>query len=95
MHKGRRNELTFLKYKKRIRRFAATADIYVDREGNYIYSPKTVDVLRDKGQLGYKTTSVPCSCWMCSGEYKYKRHLQKLENRKLINEFFEDFDWDT
>lgn len=86
MNKQRRNELTQLKYKKRIQRFAATCNLYVSSQGEYIYNPKTVDIISDGGQHMYKTTSTPCSCWSCSGAYKYKRHEQKREERKLIEE---------
>ncbi len=86
MNKGRRNELTFLKYKKRIKRFAQSACLYVDRDGNYIYDPKTIDIINDKGQLIYKTSATPCSCWMCSGYYKYNRIEFKKEAQRLIDE---------
>lgn len=91
MNKQRRNELTYLKYKKRIQRFAATCSLYVNREGEYIYEPKTVDIINDHGQLIYKTSATPCSCWMCSKEKKYKRHIQKEEDRKLIDEGLKDW----
>jgi hypothetical protein len=93
MDKQRRNELTYLKYKKRIQKFAATCSLYVNRDGVYIYQPKTIDIINDKGQLIYKTSATPCSCWMCSKEMKYKRHEQKREDQRLIqeglNEWFE------
>lgn len=84
MNKGRRQELKQLKYLKRIKRFVAGNHCYVNREGNYIYQPKAVDVVKDRGQLIYKTTSTPCSCWMCSGYYKYKRTEFKKQTRLLI-----------
>jgi hypothetical protein len=86
MNKQRRNEITNLKYKKRIQRFAASCSIYVNREGKYVYSPKAVDIIKDRGQLIYKTSATPCSCWMCSGEGKYKRYEQKKETQRIIRE---------
>lgn len=91
MNKQRRNELTQLKYKKRIRRFVLSCHLYVNRDGEYIYEPKTCDVINDLGQLVYKTSSTPCSCFMCSGYYKYKRHEQKVIERKLIQDGLEEF----
>lgn len=90
MNKKRRQELTELKYKKRIRRFIASCTLYVNRNGEYIYSPKTQDVIDDRGQLVYKTSATPCSCFMCSGAYKYKRYEQKVIDKKLIQEGLEE-----
>jgi len=85
MNKQRRNELNQLKYIKRVKQAIATYDIYVNRDGEYIRNPITQDVLDDNGMLYYKTTSTPCSCWMCAYN-KYKRHEQKAKDRKLIEE---------
>lgn len=90
MNKKRRNEITYLKYKKRIKRFAATCSSYMNRNGQRLYNPKWIDIVKDQGQLIYKTTSTPCSCWGCSKEYKYKRHKQKQENYKLIQSSLTD-----
>jgi hypothetical protein len=91
MNKQRRNEITYLKYKKRIKRWVSNCSIYHDRNNNIIYNPKTIDVLKDRGQLVYKTQAVPCSCWMCSKYWKYKRHLKKQEDRKLIQENLKEY----
>ena len=86
MDKKRRNELTQLKYKKRIRIFVANIDIYICRDGRQIRNPRTIDIIKDGGQRVYKSTSTPCSCYMCSGEYKYRRHDKKKEDRRLLQE---------
>lgn len=91
MNKGRRNELAWLKYKKRVSRWNSNAHIYVTREGEYIYSPRTIDVINDHAQYKFKHTAVVCSCWVCSGEYKYKRHQQKREDEKLIAEALNNY----
>lgn len=85
MNKGRRNELTLLKYKKRLRRFVQNTNLYIGQSGEYNH-PKTCQLFEDREQLIYKTTSTPCSCYMCSGYYKYKRHEKKREDRRLIQE---------
>lgn len=86
MNKRRRQELKQLKYIKRIKLYIQGIDIYFSREDETFYKPKVVDVVADNAQYAYKTTSTPCSCWMCSGYYKYRRHLKKIEDRKLIQE---------
>lgn len=91
MNKGRRQELKKLKYIKRIRRFVAGLDQYVTREGVCIKNPKTHDVIDDNGQLAYKNTSTPCSCWMCSYP-QYDRNEFKKQTKLLINEELEASD---
>lgn len=93
MNKKRRQELNQLKFIKRLKQAVASCHIYVNREGEYVRNPIVQDVLDDNGMLYYKTTSTPCSCWMCSGEYKYKRHEQKKETRRLINEYYMEGKW--
>lgn len=84
MNKGLRHELKMKKYKKRIRLMAATTDIYVNREGEFIYKPKTVDLLKDNAQHCYRDQSTPCSCVMCSRpDLQYNRARQK---QSLIKE---------
>lgn len=83
MNKGRRQELKYLKYKKRIRRFVSNIDVYVDKEGKYIYNPKSVDVIQENGQHCYRTTSTPCSCIMCAPD-KYVRAKEKEKISKVI-----------
>ncbi len=89
MNKYRRQELNQLKFIKRLRRAVATIDIYVNCNGEYVRNPIIHDVLNDNGMLFYKTTSTPCSCWMCAYD-KYKRHEYKKETRRLIDEYYED-----
>ncbi len=86
MNKQRRNELKQLKFKNRIKRFVANGSYFFTKDMQRIDSPTVQDVINDGGFQWYRTTSCPCNCWVCSGEYKYKRHEQKVENRKLIEE---------
>lgn len=46
-----------------------------DRE-KYVFDGRGFQFLR--------TTSNPCNCWMCSGEYKYRTHRSK-EKREVRN----------
>lgn len=63
MDKGRRNELTKLKFKKRLSQVGLSME----------------DVYKPKNNLwAYKSTGKPCSCYMCSG-VKYDRAKEKSE----------------
>ncbi len=75
-----------LKYKKRIRKIVKGFGVYINSKGEHISQPKAIDIISDNGQLCYKSTSGACSCWMCSGHAKYKRHEQKVTNRKILEE---------
>lgn len=90
MNKQRRNELTRLKYVKRIKNIVGKSNCYVNRKHEIIYNQKWIDVVNDNGQLCYKTTGKPCSCYMCS-HHKYKRNLKRIEDRKVIKESFFQF----
>ena len=85
-NKGNRQRITFLKYKKRIKCFVSNTTVYIKRNGERIYHPKAIDVIKDRGQLCYKTTSTPCSCSMCAC-YKYNRKEFKKETRRLIEDY--------
>lgn len=89
MNKKIRQDLKQLKYQQRIKRFVLGLDTYITRDGERIHQPKAADVIADKGQLNYMTTSTPCSCWMCAYN-KYRRHEQKIENRKMLEEGLEE-----
>ena len=86
-NKYERNQKKIQKYKKRVKLHASGLDIYIKRDGTRIYNPKSIDIINDKGFLFLKTTSTPCSCWMCAFN-KYDRSKQKEENYKLIKNFF-------
>lgn len=76
-----------LKYKKRIQLFVSRCDIYVSRQGEYIYNPKTIDVIKDNGQLAYRNSSTPCSCFMCSHKkYNRAKEKAKLHNDQTVQE---------
>lgn len=91
MNKKRRQELKRLKFINRIKRFVANGGYYFTQDSERIDTPTVQDVINDGGHMSYKTTSTPCSCWMCSGYYKYRRHEQKVIERKLVQEGLEDF----
>ena len=90
MNKKRRQELKQLKFKNRIKRFVANGSYYYSGRER-IDSPTVQDVINNGDCLYYKTTSTPCSCWMCSGYYKYKRHEEKIVVRKLIQDGLDKF----
>lgn len=75
MDKGRRNELAKLKRKKRLRLYVSNLDYFIGEDGYKIQKPKTTDVENTKFLQVYKSTSVPCSCSMCSPE-KYSRKIK-------------------
>ena len=89
MNKQIRKEHMMRKYKKRIQRYVIGLDIYFCQDGREITNPKAIDIIKDNGQLKYKTMATVCSCFMCSGYYKYKRNLKKVEDYKLIQGFIE------
>lgn len=94
MNKKIRRDREYLKYKNRIERFVANGSyIFLfeapGRLGDRIDTPTVKQVMDSKQWLYYKTTSTPCSCYCCSGHYKYRRHEVKVETRKLIKEFYE------
>jgi len=85
-NKARRREVTFLKYKKRIKRWVSNCSYYIKQDGEKIYRPKAIDIIKDRGQLVYKSTSTPCSCSMCA-YYKYDRKEFRKETKRLIKEW--------
>ena len=91
MNKKIRQERKRLKFINRLKRFVANGGYYFTNEWVCIDSPTVQDVINDGGYMCYKTTSTPCSCWMCSGYYKYRRHEQKVIEIRLIQEGLKDF----
>lgn len=90
MDKKRRNDLTYFRYKKRVKNWIKNLSVYINREGEHIRNPKVADVLKDNGQCKLRNTSTLCSCYDCSGYYKYRRNEKKLEDRRLLREFYEE-----
>jgi queuine/archaeosine tRNA-ribosyltransferase len=90
MDKGQRKRMTFLKYKKRIARWTQMVCQYQTRDGETIYFPKTVDVMNDGACLDFKSMATRCSCYCCSGYYKYRRNEFKQETERLLKEYRED-----
>lgn len=86
-NKGRRQELTLLKYKKRLKQFTAGYKSWVG-DGFEINNPTIADLVAEHVLTILKSSSVACSCWSCSGAYKYKRHEFKRETQKLVDEYY-------
>lgn len=81
------------KYKKRLKEWLEFYRTPRDRPDSWKELRKThwSKFLRD--------TPTPCSCEMCSGEYKYKRHKKRQEDNRCIreemdymNDIMDDFD---
>lgn len=88
MDKNQRKRKEFFKYKKRLSNWLNSITYYFD--GDEITNPKLIDLLKDNIQYKLKHTTTLCSCYCCSGYYKYRRHEKKREDQKLIKEYFED-----
>lgn len=91
-NKGRRQELTQLKYKKRLKQFTAGAKSWHTGDGKEINNPTIADLVAEHVLTILKSSSVACSCWSCSGAYKYKRYEFKKETQKLVDEYYY-MDW--
>jgi hypothetical protein len=69
MDKGRRSELTKLKFKKRLNQVGFSME----------------DVHKPNNNLwAYKSTGKPCSCFICSGR-KYDRAKEDAVEREMID----------
>ena len=62
------------------RRFSDILD-----EKDYIADSYVFELAKEKWAKVYKTTGVPCSCWMCRGE-EYDRREYKKEMLRIIEE---------
>jgi len=87
-NKGRRQELTKLKYVKRLKRYTAGTKTWYFEDGRKIDFPTIADLIAEKALLIFKTSSVACSCWMCSGADKYNRNEFRKETKRLLDEYF-------
>lgn len=74
-NKGRREELTRLKFLKRLRNYTKGQKI----SANMTDAPLSVSNKHNMRAL--KTTGKPCSCYMCS-PYKYNRAKTKREGKE-------------
>lgn len=74
--------------------FAASNTILWDEDGNVIQHPHWFQFAKDRCFMAYRTTSTPCSCWLCKGE-RYNRAKSRRgrskKQRKMILRFFEKF----
>jgi len=90
MDKKQRRDKEFYLYKKRLKNWAGNLSAVIDREGELRYDMKLIDLLNERVQYKLKHTSTLCSCYGCSGYYKYRRYEKKMEDRKLLEEYNED-----
>lgn len=84
MNKARRHELKMLHYKKRIQRFVTRCNLWVNQQGEYVWHPKSIDLIKANAQHSYRSHSTPCSCYLCSHS-KYNRAKEKSKFRKELN----------
>jgi NADPH-dependent curcumin reductase CurA len=91
-NKGRRQELTQLKYKNRLRYWANIwrNSTHITQDGTEIFSPTVQDLIDDNAFSHLKTQAMMCSCGICS-YLKYERKDFKLESYKLIKEGLENY----
>ena len=82
MNKQIRKDKEFYKYKKRLHRLVPYLFRYRDKDGEIVNNPTTDQLLKEHAFHDLKNTSTPCSCWMCSGYYKYNRAKVKAAWRK-------------
>jgi hypothetical protein len=73
-NKGRRQELKKLKFLRRLKLYGLLQE-WIENKGNF---------------NGFRTTGKPCSCFICSGHKKYKRHLFKEETEDLITKCLQE-----
>lgn len=80
-------------FKRRIKRILNEQNgRYYVNYGNIPCEEKTIkqngwnEILFSKVFRWYRTTSTPCSCWMCGGE-RYNRAKEKIKINKLIKNY--------
>lgn len=82
MNKLQRKLLKQKKYFRRLKRIAQYAQVY-DEDGEFRDVKNWTELINHPMYIVYKTTSTPCSCWMCSC-YKYDRARTKRESKEII-----------
>lgn len=91
MDKQQRNDLVFKYYRRRLKNWMKHLTIVLDNNGEELSNPTLTDLMEIKAQYKLKNSGKLCSCYCCSGYFKYRRHEQKVINRNLIEEFYEEF----
>lgn len=80
--------MTYFKYVKRLKKWMNSGRVFVKRDGEYCFDLKFIDFYNDRAQYKLRNTSTLCSCYGCSGYYKYRRHDKKTEDRRLLEEYY-------
>ena len=70
--------MKMLRYKRRIRNYVNSIDVYISKDGTRIHKPKVGDILKDNGHNWYREQSCPCSCIFCQ-PVKYNRAKTKRQ----------------
>lgn len=74
---------------KRVKRILARIDLVITDEGvKRTSNVNWKDFINGRDFVKYRTTSTPCSCYMCSGYKKYKREKYKNEFLNILKEEF-------
>ena len=81
-----RKKQGFRVFKARIICHAASYNTYA--EGIHCVALHWFELAKEHGEQVYRTTSTPCSCWMCRG-YEYNRLKYKRETLRIIRESLE------
>ena len=73
---------------KRIKRVFNTVDVIVTEDKKLVDINSLIwkDFMNSRAFNCYRTTSTPCSCYMCSGWKKYKRNNFKKETNRILKE---------
>lgn len=68
-------------FKKRMMLFSSSNATLWDLNGKLIQHPHWFQFAKDKSYRIYKTTSTPCSCWLCRSD-RYNRAKSKCGKSK-------------
>lgn len=72
-------------FKVRMIFYASCGNRVIHDDGSVDNHPHWFELAKEKWAKVYKTTGVPCSCWMCRGE-EYDRKGYKQETLRIIKE---------
>ena len=72
-------------FKVRMIFYTSCGNCVIHDDGSVDNHPHWFELAKEKWAKVYKTTGVPCSCWMCRGE-EYDRREYKKEMLRIIEE---------
>ena len=72
-------------FKVRMIFYTSCGNCVIHDDGSVDNHPHWFELAKEKWAKVYKTTGVPCSCWMCRGE-EYDRKGYKQETLRIIKE---------